>query len=163
MSQDDKKSKPEPDAEEMTEQQKEVEKKRFEKQCQAKKVVTAKTRFIRGKWAQKSNPNDLETVRISIEGEVLQWQRGVTTIVPEPYLLAARDATVQQFTQEPSKGRKLVAIISRFTFEADASKPEATFEEFKQMYNTGTEKTKQAVGQYGLNIPVDQSVPQVQY
>lgn len=165
MSQDDKKSKPEPDAEEveLTEEQREAAKKKFEKKCQAKKVVTPQTKFFRGKWAMKSNPNELETVRISVEGEVLQWQRGVMTIVPDPYLQAARDATVQQFTQNPGQGRKLVAIISRFNFEIDTAKPEASFQDFKDMYKTGTEKTKQAVGQFGLNIPVDQAIPQVQY
>jgi hypothetical protein len=125
------------------------------------RVVHSGVKFWRGKWAQKANPMDIETIRISVNGEPLQWQRGVLTIVPDPYLQASRNCVIDKFTQEPGKGRKRSAQIPRFSFDIDTSKPDATYEEFLTMFRAGSQKTREAVATHGLNIPLEQVVPQV--
>lgn len=124
-------------------------------------VVNKKTKFFRGKWAEKANPLEPNSVIMSVNGEPLTWQRGVTTIVPEPYMVVAGNAVYQKFSQEPNKGRKVISTISRFTWHPDPDRPTATFEEFRDMFSAGTKKTKDMVAQHGLKVPVEQSVPQL--
>jgi len=124
-------------------------------------VCGEKTKYFRGRWAMKSNPTDIETVRIGVNGEVLQWQRGVPTIVPEPYLMAAKNSVITKFTQEPGKGRKISSRIERFPFEMDHDKSEATYAEFRKDFLAGSKKTREAVSQFGLNIPTENSIPQI--
>jgi len=122
-------------------------------------VVNSKTKFTRGVWAHKSNPADPDSVRLAVQGETLTFQRGVECIVPEPYLDVARHAVFQKFKQEPGKGRKVAAHITRFPFMPIGP---ATFAEFKKMFTEGTLKTRKSVAQHGLNIPVEDEVPQLE-
>ena len=64
---------------------------------------------FRGVWAAKSNPNDPDCVRLAVNGETITFQRSVECIVPEPYLVVAKNATYPKFKQEPGKGRKVAA------------------------------------------------------
>jgi hypothetical protein len=121
-------------------------------------VVHSKTRFWRGVWANKSNENDPDAVRLGINNETLTFQRGVECIVPEPYLEVAAHARYPKFKHEPGKGRKVSAYIDRFPFTRIR---EATFEEFKTMFAEGNRKTRAAVAQHGLQIPLEDSVPQL--
>ena len=124
-------------------------------------VIKRKDKFFRGVWANKSNPADPDKVVITINGEPIMWQRGVECIVPECYLLAAKDAKYNKYTQEPNKGRKVAARIDRFPFTVTGNpEGEYIFDEFKRKFAEGTKKTKEAVGQYGLAIPVERAVQQ---
>lgn len=122
-------------------------------------VITPKTKFYRGVWVNKSNENDVESIRIGVNGETLTFQRGVECIVPEPYLPEEIHARYPKFKQEPGKGRKTAAYIDRFAFTKTGP---ATFAEFKKMFAEGNKKTREAVQQHGLNIPVEQAVPQLE-
>jgi hypothetical protein len=121
-------------------------------------VVNSKTRFFKVIWAAKSNPNDPNAIRLAVNGETITFKRSVECIVPEPYLDNARHAVYPKFTQEPGKGRKVVAYIERFPFTVLGP---ATFEEFSKSFREGTEKTRKAVEQYGIAIPVEDAVPQL--
>jgi hypothetical protein len=122
-------------------------------------VIKRVDKFIKGIWANKSDPNDNDKVTISINGEPITWQRGVEVIVPECYLLAAKNARYPKYTVKPGEGRKVAAIIDRFPFTVTG---ESSYEEFKREFAAGTKKTREAVAQHGLNIPVAKSVPQIE-
>ena len=122
-------------------------------------VLTPKTKFFRGVWANKTNENDQESVRIGVNGEILTFQRGVECIVPEPYLPKEIHARYPKFKQEPGKGRKTIGYVDRYSFEIRGP---ATFAEFKKMFTEGNKKTREAVQQHGLQIPVEQAVPQLE-
>lgn len=122
-------------------------------------VCHSKTKFWWGIWASKANENDTESVRIGVNGETLTFQRGVETIVPEPYLPENIHAKYAKFKQEPGKGRKITSYIDRFPFTK--LRP-ATFEEFRKMFMEGNKKTREAIAQHGLNIPISDAVPQLE-
>jgi hypothetical protein len=73
-------------------------------------------------------------------------------------LKAAIDAKYPKYSQQPNVGRKVISIINRFQFTPQGG--DATYEEFKTMYNEGTKLTREKVAQFGLNIPVAEAVPQ---
>lgn len=120
-------------------------------------VVNNHTKFYRGKFSEKSNPNDADAVRLSVNGECITWQRGVDTIVPDCYLEVAEHAIFPKFKQEPGKGRKVAAHISRFPFTKTGT---ATYQEFRTEFLEGSKKTRAAVMQYGMNIPTADSIVQ---
>jgi hypothetical protein len=120
-------------------------------------VLTPDTKFWKGTFQAKSNPLELEQVIIAVNGENFMFRRGLTCIVPEPVLLAGRDAVYPKYTQEPGVGRKIVSIINRFVFNVEG---ESTFEDFKAMYAAGTKLTREKVAQHGLRIPIAEAVPQ---
>lgn len=121
-------------------------------------VIRKTTKFYRGMFANKSDPNDPDKVVLSINGEPITWQRGVEVIVPDCYLSCAEDARYAKYSVKPNEGRKVAAYISRFPFTKTG---EATYEEFKKMFKDGTAKTREAVSIHGLRIPIAQSVPQL--
>lgn len=122
-------------------------------------VINKETQFFRGQWANKSNPNDPDSVTLAINGETIRWQRGVDVIVPAPYLANAKDARYPKYKQEPGMGRKVEAYITRFPFTPSGT---ATLEEFRRAFMEGTKATQKAVQQYGLKVPVAESVPQLE-
>ena len=122
-------------------------------------VVHAKTKFWWGIWANKANENETESIRIGVNGETLTFQRGVETIVPEPYLPENIHARYAKFKQQPGQGRKVVSHIDRYPF---TKIKEATFAEFRKMFLEGSKKTREAIAQHGLNIPISDAVPQLE-
>jgi hypothetical protein len=121
-------------------------------------VISKNTKFFRGRFAAKANVNDPDSVKLSVQGEILVFQRDVDTIIPEPYLVVAQNAKHPKFTVEPGQGRKVVGWISRYPFNKTG---EATYEEFKTLFDEGTRKTKDNIARFGLNIPVAEAVPQL--
>lgn len=104
-----------------------------------------------------SNQLDTPDVVLSVQGFVVKCQRGVETIVPEFILRAADHATYAKYRIEPGQGRKVADIIRKFPYEVIG---EATYAEFKALYNAGTKRTREAVAQHGLKIPLEKAVPQ---
>jgi|GEM_PF-5127412 len=121
-------------------------------------VIKRKDKFLKGMWANKSDPNEPDKVVITVNGEPIMWQRGVETIVPECYYLAAKDAVYNKYSVKPSEGRKVSARISRFPFTITG---ESTYDEFRAAFAAGSKFTREAVAIHGLNIPVAKSVPQL--
>jgi hypothetical protein len=124
-------------------------------------VIKRDTKFLRGMWANKADPNDTDAVRLSVNGEPITWQRGVPCIVPDCYLEVAQHATFNKYSVKPGEGRKVTARITRYPFIPDAVHPTATYEEFRKEFIEGTRLTKEAVAAFGLNIPVSRTVPQL--
>lgn len=114
-------------------------------------------KYKRVKFHHKSNPTDTPDVVLGVQGFVLKCQRGVETIVPDFILEAADHATFAKYRIEPGQGRKVAEIIRKFPYEVLG---EADYQQFKAAYNAGTRKTREAIAQHGLKVPVEQSVTQ---
>ncbi len=117
----------------------------------------AKAKYKRVRFEQKSNEIDPNDVVLAVQGFQVKCQRGVETIVPDFILEAADHATYKKFTVRPGEGRKVGATIRKFPYSVLG---DATYEQFLAEFRAGTKKTKQAVAQHGLKIPVEQAVPQ---
>jgi hypothetical protein len=113
--------------------------------------------FKRVRFLPTSNHLDTPDVVLSVQGFVVKCQRGVETIVPDFILKAADNATYAKYKIEPGQGRKVADIIRKFPYEIIG---EATYAEFKALYNAGTKRTREAVAQYGLKIPLEKVIPQ---
>lgn len=127
-------------------------------QQQNSQVIKKTDKFYRGVWANRQNENEPNKVVLEVNGEAIQWQRGVECIVPEAYLEVAKNATHDTFTVKPGEGRQKVGKVTRFPFSVISS---SNYEEFRKMFLEGTHIQRQAVAAHGLNIPVAKAVPQL--
>lgn len=120
------------------------------------------TKFKRVMFADRSNETQTVDVVVAVNGETLKFQRGVEVIVPEQHLETLRLAVYNKYSHTPQGqgqpgGRRVVGRISRYQW---TELGDATYAEYKKMFDAGTKKTKAAVAQFGLNIPVGEAVPQ---
>lgn len=113
--------------------------------------------YSRVRFSHKSNDSDPVDVKLSVQGFVVTCQRGVETVVPDFILKAADHATYPKFTVRPGEGRKVAGIIRKFPYERLGK---ATAAEFLKAIREGSEKTRKLVEKHGLNIPVEQAIPQ---
>jgi hypothetical protein len=95
----------------------------------------AETGYRRVKFHPRSSTSEPADVVLSLNGGVLLMPRGVTTILPTPYLEVARQTTYRTFRQEPGPNRKIVVEISQYPYEDVGP---ATREEYQAMLRKGT-------------------------
>ena len=115
-------------------------------------VVHKGTKFYWGRWDPKMNPVEPNDVKLGVNGEIIKWQRGVRTIVPFPYLDVANHTLYPKYTREVGKGMKVASMQKRCNFQIEK---EATFEEFKTLFDAGTRATRIAESQLGSEAPAE--------
>jgi len=115
------------------------------------------TKYKRVKFDLKSNPSDPNDVVLAVQGFQVKCQRGVETIVPDFILGSADHAIVTRYSVQPGEGRKVAARIPKFPYTVLGDATEA---EFKAEFAAGSKKTREAVAQYGLKIPIEKSQAQ---
>jgi hypothetical protein len=75
---------------------------------------------VEGYWevqfAPQSNANDTRDVQLLWEGQCLIIQRMQNVILPGFYIEVADNATQDNFTQEPSEGRKKIGTVQKFPY-----------------------------------------------
>jgi hypothetical protein len=143
---------------EMTDEQKKKEAKRLADKAENAGIIgNENTKFRRVIFNQRMNENEPIDVEVSCQGEVLKAQRGKMTIMPVPHLDILEHGSYNKYSHQPGKGRKVVGVVSPYTWQDMGP---ATFEEFQLAYDAGTKKTREMVARFGLQIPVEESVPQ---
>lgn len=121
------------------------------------KGIFAGAKYKRVKFDLKSNPTDPNDVVLAVQGFQVKCQRGVETIVPDFILEAADHAIITKYTVQPGQGRKVGDRIRKFPYTVLG---DATESDFRALFMAGSKKTREAVAQYGLKIPVEKSQPQ---
>ncbi len=114
-------------------------------------------KYKRVKFDLKSNPSDPNDVVLAVQGFQIKCQRGVETIVPDFILDLANNAIITRYSVQPGQGRKVEARTPKFPATVLGDATEA---EFKAAFAAGSKKTREAVAQYGLKIPIEKSQPQ---
>jgi hypothetical protein len=156
-------------APELTQQQRVAQKIALERASDAKVVVHPGCKFYWGKFAPRSSMTDPESVRLSVEGEPLSCQRGKRILLPEPFKVAADNTSMALYSRDPAKdgkpgGMMVEGYVTRYKFDVEGEPitgPEA-YRIFREMFMTGSKKTKEAVQRFGIaNVPKDEAVPQM--
>ncbi len=99
-------------------------------------------KYYRVRFHLKAKPEDADDVILSVQGDVLQIQRNVETILPERFLDAARHAKYPHFRQMPNEPRKVVGEVHTHPFDLLG---EAEPEEYFKMRAEGTEQRKKDI------------------
>jgi hypothetical protein len=112
------------------------------------KIEKPKEKYYRMRFHAKSNPNDEDDVKLSVNGETVVIERQKDVVLPERYKVCAENARSPQFRQLPNQPRKLVGEIITFPFDMIG---EGTEDEYLDMKRSGTKATKEAVERDGSN------------
>ena len=120
-------------------------------------VITRNTGFRKVIFSERVGEGEPRDPSPGVNGVVLKFQRGKPCIVPECHLDVLRNAIHNRYAHTPGEGRKVKGRIKRFTWQDLGP---ATYDEFKIAYDTGTQKTREAVAKHGLNMPIEEAVPQ---
>ncbi len=97
-------------------------------------------RFKRVKFHSKSDKNQPNDVVLSVNGHTLLLKRDMPVVLPEPFLIAADNATYNQY-QTGSGSRKVIAKVRRYPYDMLG---DATEEEYQQMLSDGSRKQAEA-------------------
>ena len=90
-------------------------------------------------FSAKSDPNQMDNVELSVNGETLVIQREHPVVIPERFVECARHARFPHMTQLPGQPRKIVGWVEVFPFSILS---EGTKEQFIEQRRIGTEATR---------------------
>lgn len=101
-----------------------------------------KRRYFHVKFFERSDDSQPEDIALTLNGETLVVRRGVDTILPEAYIEIAEHATIIGRKYDPMTNTNSPRVTKRYAFSIGS---EATEEEFLELKNAGTKKTKEAL------------------
>ena len=101
-------------------------------------------KYFRVTFSHKQNPHDENDVTLTVNGETLVIQRGISVIIPGRFRECADHATYPQFTQKPNESRKIVGTVMVFPYSLMG---EATDKEYFTQLAEGNRRTKEALAQ----------------
>lgn len=113
-----------------------------------KKSQEPSVKYLKVVFNPTSDPNEPEDVVLSVNGEALQFKRGIEVIVPSPFLEAADHAVYNKVVQQEGQKRKKLIPVSRCTYSV---KGESTKDEFLKTKKEGTEKAQEALNKRSSN------------
>lgn len=97
-------------------------------------------KYFRVTFSHKQNPHDENDVILTVNGETLVIQRGISVIIPGRFKECADHATYPHFTQKPNESRKVVGTIQVFPYSLVG---EANEKEYFAALQDGNRKTKE--------------------
>lgn len=98
-------------------------------------------KYYKVRFNERQNEFEDEDVTLSVNGEILQCQRGVETIIPGRFKECCEHAIKEVFTQMPNEPRKSVGHVMTFPFSLIG---ETTEEEYLALKAEGNKKAREA-------------------
>lgn len=100
----------------------------------------AETKYFEVEFSGKAGPNDLNKVPLGVNGLIIFVSRETKVVLPEPFLLVAKDANHTQWegSDDPAQPMKAAGIIHRFPFRILR---EATKDEYDTQLREGNKIT----------------------
>ena len=102
--------------------------------------------YFQVRFHDKSHANDADDVILSVQGEILQIERGEIVTIPERYKVAAENAQIPQFKQVPNEPRKITGHVKSYPFDLIGP---GKSEDFLLARKEGTERSKKLVASSG--------------
>lgn len=112
------------------------------------KPQPVKEKYWKVIFTPRSNENDTEDVPLTVNGDVLQCQRGVETIIPNRFKEAADHTLIPLFTMRPNEPRKEIGSKLLYPYSLIG---EATEAEYRKMLREGNLKTKAKLAESAEN------------